>query len=84
MQSRQVFSPWWRQVWFVYRWLRNIGIAVWTVAHGLWVTLRYWFSTYRKDRGAFTQRFEYPEKPVAVAARYRGFHRYAGERCAPT
>lgn len=63
------------------QWLRNIVIAVWTVARGLGVTLRYWLATYRRGRGAFTQRFEYPEKPLAVAARYRGFHRYDLTTC---
>jgi len=62
-------------------WLRNIGVAIWTVACGLRVTLRYWFSTYRADRGAFTQQFEYPEKPVPVTARFRGFHRYDLTTC---
>ena len=28
-------------------WLRNVWLAVTTVAHGLWVTLRCWFVTYR-------------------------------------
>ena len=62
-------------------WLLNIWNAVATVAQGMWVTLRYWLITYRSDRGAFTERFEYPEKPVPVAARYRGFHRYDLTTC---
>ena len=56
-------------------------LAVYTVAHGLWVTLRYWFITYRPNRGTFTEKFEYPEKPVPVAARYRGFHRFDLTTC---
>jgi len=63
------------------QWFRNVGVAVWTVAQGLWVTLRYWFVTYRRDRGTFTEKFEYPEKPVPVAPRYRGFHRYDLTTC---
>jgi NADH-quinone oxidoreductase subunit I len=47
----------------------------------MWVTLRYWLITYRADRGTFTEQFEYPEKPVPVAARYRGFHRYDLTTC---
>ena len=62
-------------------WLRNIRIAVSTVAHGMWVTLHYWIITYRADRGTFTEKFEYPEKPVPVAARYRGFHRFDLTTC---
>ncbi len=65
----------------MWNWLRNIWVAIYTVGQGMWVTLRYWFITYRQDRGAFTQRFEYPELPVPVAARYRGFHRYDLTTC---
>lgn len=62
-------------------WFRNVITAIWTVAHGLGVTVRYWFMTYRVDRGTFTHKFEYPEKPVPVAARYRGFHRFDLTTC---
>jgi len=62
-------------------WLRNVGIAIWTVAKGLLVTLRYWLITYRSDRHTFAERFQYPEKPVPVSARYRGFHRYDLTTC---
>ncbi len=62
-------------------WLQNVYLAVYTVAHGMWVTLRYWLITYKEDRGTFTEKFEYPEKPVPVAARYRGFHRYDLTTC---
>ena len=62
-------------------WLRDIYNAVTTVAKGLMVTLRYWLSTYRQDRGTFTELFEYPEKPVPVMARYRGFHRFDLTTC---
>jgi NADH-quinone oxidoreductase subunit I len=70
------------------QWLRNIGHAVWTVADAMWVTVRYWFVTYDPKRKTFTEHFEYPELPVPVAPRYRGFHRFdltsciACERCA--
>lgn len=62
-------------------WLRNVWLAVTTVTHGMWVTLRCWFVTYRIGRGTFTEKFEYPEKPVPVAPRYRGFHRYDLTTC---
>jgi len=69
-------------------WLRNIAAAVATVAVALWVTVRCWIRTHRPERGAFTEGYEFPERPVEVAPRYRGFHRYdlttciACERCA--
>ncbi len=57
-------------------WFRDIWDAVSTVGQGMWVTLRYWFKTYDPKRKTFTEHFEYPELPVPVAPRYRGFHRY--------
>jgi NADH-quinone oxidoreductase subunit I len=69
-------------------WFRNIFIAVSTVAASLWVTLRYWIRTYDPKRRTFTEQYEYPELPVRIAPRYRGFHRFdlttciAFERCA--
>jgi NADH-quinone oxidoreductase subunit I len=69
-------------------WVRDIGVAVVTVAGAMWVTLRYWMRTYDPKRRTFTEHFEYPELPAAVAERYRGFHRFdlttciACERCA--
>jgi NADH-quinone oxidoreductase subunit I len=62
-------------------WLRNIWLAVATVADGMRVTLRTWFITYNPERGAFTEQYEYPEKPVPVSARYRGFHRFDLTTC---
>lgn len=69
-------------------WFNNIFDAVTTVASALWVTVRYWGRTYRPQRKTFTEHFEYPELPVPVAERYRGFHRFdlttciACDRCA--
>jgi len=69
-------------------WFRNIWHVLATVAEALWVTIRYWIRTYHPQRRTFTEHFEYPELPVPVASRYRGFHRYdltsciACERCA--
>jgi len=55
-------------------WLRDVVLAIQTVGAGMYVTLWYFVQTYR--RRAFTQQFEYPERPVAVKPRYRGFHRF--------
>lgn len=62
-------------------WFRNLFSAITTVFQGLVVTLVNWFKTYQPERGTFTERFEYPEKPVPVAARYRGFHRFDLTTC---
>lgn len=62
-------------------WLRDILDAVKTVCQGLYVTLRYWLKTYDPQRKTFTEHFEYPELPVPVAPRYRGFHRYDLTTC---
>ena len=62
-------------------WFRNVFVAVWTVLHGMVVTVRYWLATYRPDRKTFTDLHLYPERPVEVAARYRGFHRYDLTTC---
>ena len=60
-------------------WFENVWSAVSTVAAGLWVTLRQWLRTYR--RRSFTEVYEYPEVPVPVKARYRGFHRFDLTAC---
>src|SRR3954451_5781345 len=60
-------------------WLNNIVLAVKTVGQGMYITLWYFLQTYR--RKTFTERFEYPEIPVAVKARYRGFHRFDLSTC---
>src|SRR5579884_3722932 len=60
-------------------WFRNIIIAVKTVAQGMYITLWYFLQTYR--RKTFTERFEYPELPVPVKPRYRGFHRFDLTTC---
>jgi NADH-quinone oxidoreductase subunit I len=69
-------------------WFRNILSTVATVAAALWVTVRYWVRTYDPKRRTFTEHYEYPELPLEVAPRYRGFHRFdltsciACDRCA--
>jgi NADH-quinone oxidoreductase subunit I len=60
-------------------WFRNVYVAIRTVAQGMWITLWYFFQTYK--RKAFTQHFEYPELPVPVKPRYRGFHRFDLTTC---
>lgn len=62
-------------------WFRDVYLAVSTVLHGLAITFVNWMNTYRSDRGTFTDRYEYPEKPVPVAPRYRGFHRFDLTTC---
>jgi NADH-quinone oxidoreductase subunit I len=60
-------------------WCRNIYVAVSSLLQGMWVTLRTMMMTYR--RKTFTEVFEYPEVPVPVKARYRGFHRFDLTTC---
>lgn len=60
-------------------WLRNVARAAGTLAGGMLVTLRTAVASFR--RGAFTRHFEYPERPVPVRPRYRGFHRYDLTTC---
>ncbi len=60
-------------------WLRNVYLAVVTIAEGMYVTLWYFAQTFR--RKAFTQHFAYPENPVPVRPRYRGFHRFDLTTC---
>ena len=62
-------------------WFRNVFTVVGSVIHSMWVTLRSWFVTYQADRGTFTEQYLYPEKPLEVAARYRGYHRYDLTTC---
>jgi NADH-quinone oxidoreductase subunit I len=77
-----------RSISSVWVWFRNVVSAVRTVGKALWVTLRVWLITYDPHRKTFTEHYEYPELPVVVAPRYRGFHRFdlttciACERCA--
>jgi NADH-quinone oxidoreductase subunit I len=62
-------------------WCGDIKDAVVTVAQGMWVTMRYWLRTYDPERKTFTELYEYPELPVPVAPRYRGFHRFDLTTC---
>src|SRR5256714_73439 len=49
------------------------------VARGMYTPLCFSPQPYR--RKTFTERFEYPELPVAVKPRYRGFHRFDLTTC---
>ena len=62
-------------------WFRNIIIAVATVWQALWVGLRYWFRTYNPQRRTFTETYEFPERPVPVTPRFRGYHRFDLTTC---
>jgi NADH-quinone oxidoreductase subunit I len=60
-------------------WFRNVWLAIVTIAAGMHVTLWTLFQTFR--RKTFTSHFEYPERPVPVRPRYRGFHRFDLTTC---
>ena len=60
-------------------WFRNLYLAVSTVAQGLAVTIVTMMKTY--NRRTFTEVYEYPETPVPVKPRYRGFHRFDLTTC---
>ena len=60
-------------------WFRNVWLAVVTILRGLLVTLKTMGKTY--NRKAFTQIYEYPEVPIKVKPRYRGFHRFDLTTC---
>jgi NADH-quinone oxidoreductase subunit I len=60
-------------------WFHNVAQAIRTIAAGMFVTLNYLVQSIR--RKSFTQHFEYPEKPVPIRPRYRGFHRFDLTTC---
>ncbi|MGL4421845.1 MAG: 4Fe-4S binding protein, partial [Gemmataceae bacterium] len=60
-------------------WLGNVFTATTTLLSGLFVTLRTFVRTYR--RGTFTSHFAYPEKPIPIRPRYRGYHRFDLTAC---
>ena len=47
----------------------------------MWVTLRYWGVSYLDKRRTFTELYEYPELPLIVEKRFRGFHQYDVDSC---
>ena len=65
----------------MFMWLRNVWLAVSTVAHGMYVTLITMFKTYQHKRQTFTDTYAYPEVPIKVKPRYRGFHRFDLTTC---
>ena len=60
-------------------WFRNVALATSTIARGMYVTLWYFVQSFR--RGTFTGHFAYPEQPVPIRPRYRGFHRFDLTTC---
>ena len=60
-------------------WIRNVRLAVLTISQGMYITLWYMLQTFRRQ--TYTQHYEYPEKPVPVKPRYRGFHRFDLTTC---
>jgi len=61
------------------QWFQNVGRAIGSIAKGMNLTL--WYAVQSFRRKAFTQHFEYPEKPVQIRPRYRGFHRFDLTAC---
>ncbi len=62
-------------------WFGNIADAVVTTVAALWVTMRYWIISYGEPRRTFTEKYEYPELPLVVEKRFRGFHQYDVHNC---
>ncbi len=60
-------------------WFVNIFNGLQTIWRGMSVTLWYFVQSYR--RKTFTEHFAYPEQPVPVHPRYRGFHRFDLTAC---
>ncbi|HRA89238.1 MAG TPA: NADH-quinone oxidoreductase subunit I [Planctomycetaceae bacterium] len=60
-------------------WFRNVWMSVITVLQGMYVTLLTMMKTY--NRRTFTEVYEYPEVPLKVKPRYRGFHRFDLTTC---
>jgi NADH-quinone oxidoreductase subunit I len=62
-------------------WFRNVFQAVATVGQGMGVTLVTMLKTYQAKRKTFTDTYAYPEVPIKVKPRYRGFHRFDLTTC---
>ncbi|NLF07379.1 MAG: 4Fe-4S binding protein [Pirellulaceae bacterium] len=62
-------------------WFYNLYQAIYTVAHALCVSMTYWVRTYNPKIKTFTEHYEYPELPLEVYPRYRGFHRFDLTKC---
>jgi len=62
-------------------WFRNLFSSVITVLQGMYVTLITMLKTFRRKRQTFTDIYAYPEVPIKVKPRYRGFHRFDLTTC---
>ena len=60
-------------------WLTNLVSSTASIVRGMNTTLGVLVQTFR--RGSFTTHFAYPEKPVPIRPRYRGFHRFDLTTC---
>ena len=60
----------------MFTWFRNVYSSVVTVLQGMYVTLITMLKTFRRKRQSFTDIYAYPEVPIKVKPRYRGFHRF--------
>jgi len=60
-------------------WLRNVASTIGSTAGSLYVTLAQFLQSFK--HGSFTTHFAYPERPVKVQPRYRGFHRFDLTAC---
>ncbi len=65
----------------MFMWFRNVWMAVTTVLHGMYVTMITMLKTYQHKRRTFADTYAYPEEPLKVKARYRGFHRFDLTTC---
>ncbi len=63
----------------MFSWIRNVARAIASISQGMNLTL--WYAVQSFRRKAFTQHFEYPEKPVPIRPRYRGYHRFDLTAC---
>ena len=65
----------------MFTWFRNVWVSVTTVLQGMYVTLNTLQKTFRRNRKSFADVYAYPEVPVKVKPRYRGFHRFDLTTC---
>jgi NADH-quinone oxidoreductase subunit I len=65
----------------MWRWFENVFDTLASVIRAMWVSVRSWLRTYHPKRRTFTEHFEYPELPLVVSDRFRGFHRYDLATC---
>ncbi len=63
------------------QWWMNLVAGVTSVVTAMGTTFRLWWKTYDPERRTFTEHYQYPDLPVPVADRYRGFHRFDLTTC---